>query len=75
MEAETEDRAVGQTTAIHVHWETTMRTIYIDKSPEAKKLFELFDLDYGDVDVVEGTAQKYKIAETGAPNVKMGTDW
>ena len=29
VEAENEDQAVVQTTTIHIHWETTMRTIYI----------------------------------------------
>ena len=30
------------------------------KSPEAKKLFGFFDLDYGDVDVVEGLHERMK---------------
>ena len=29
VEVETEDQAVGQTTTIHIHWETTMITISI----------------------------------------------
>ena len=40
VEVDTEDQAVGKTTTIHIHWETTMRTISIGNRQKQRNFLD-----------------------------------